>query len=99
MLYNSISSEEYENISCYETAKEMQDKLEVTYEGTKKVMQTLVSFLVYEYELFKMKDGESTEEIFARFGQIIVELKVVGKTYPISDQTTRILRSLLFRGF
>ncbi|XP_070031450.1 uncharacterized protein [Nicotiana tomentosiformis] len=32
LLYNAISGEEYENISSYETAKEIWDKLEVTYE-------------------------------------------------------------------
>lgn len=45
----------------------MWDELEVTYEETEKVKQTLVSLLVYDYELFKMKNGESIEETFAIF--------------------------------
>ncbi|XP_019254991.1 PREDICTED: uncharacterized protein LOC109233560 [Nicotiana attenuata] len=36
LLYNSISGEEFEKISSYDTAKEMWDKLEVTYEDTGK---------------------------------------------------------------
>ncbi|XP_019253943.1 PREDICTED: uncharacterized protein LOC109232643 [Nicotiana attenuata] len=36
LLYNAISGEEFERISSCDTAKEMWDKLEVTYEGTGK---------------------------------------------------------------
>ncbi|XP_070054582.1 uncharacterized protein [Nicotiana tomentosiformis] len=46
LLYNAISAEEYEKISSYETAKEMWDKLEVTYEGTNKVKETRINLLV-----------------------------------------------------
>ena len=78
-------SEEYENISCCKTAKKLWDKLKMTYEGTEKVNQTHVSLLAYDYELFKMKDGESIEETFSRFGKIVGEFKSVGKTYLIVD--------------
>lgn len=64
VLYNVISGEEYEKISCYETAKEMCDKLRVTYEGIEKAKQTLVNLLVYDYKLFKMKDADFIKEIF-----------------------------------
>ncbi|XP_070040964.1 uncharacterized protein [Nicotiana tomentosiformis] len=37
LLYNAISGEEYEKLSSCDTAKEMWDKLEVTYERTSKV--------------------------------------------------------------
>lgn len=76
MLYNAINGEEYEKISHNETTKEIWDKLEVTYERTKKVKKNLLSLLVYEYELFKIKDGE----IFAKFGKIIGEFKAAEKT-------------------
>ncbi|XP_070031686.1 uncharacterized protein [Nicotiana tomentosiformis] len=52
LLYNAISGEEYEKISSCETAKEMWDKLEVTYEGANKVKETRINLLVREYELF-----------------------------------------------
>ncbi|XP_070026316.1 uncharacterized protein [Nicotiana sylvestris] len=39
LLYNAISGEEYEKISTCNTAKEMWDKLEVTYEGTSKIKE------------------------------------------------------------
>nr|XP_009616300.1 uncharacterized protein LOC104108866 [Nicotiana tomentosiformis] len=72
----------------------MWDKLEVTYEGTSKVKETHINMLVHDYELFQMKDGESIEEIFARFSKIISDLKAFGKPYSSGDQVQKILRSL-----
>nr|XP_016442464.1 PREDICTED: uncharacterized protein LOC107767874 [Nicotiana tabacum] len=94
LLYNAISGEEYEKISSCDTAKEMWDKLEVTYEGTSKVNETRINLLVHDYELFQMKEGESIEEIFARFSKIIGDLKAFGKSYSSADQVRKILRSL-----
>ncbi|XP_070050426.1 uncharacterized protein [Nicotiana tomentosiformis] len=94
LLYNAISGEEYEKISSCDTAKEMWDKLEVTYEGTSKVKETRINLLVHDYELFQMKEGESIEEIFARFSKIIGDLKAFGKSYSSADQVRKILRSL-----
>ncbi|XP_070026437.1 uncharacterized protein [Nicotiana sylvestris] len=94
LLYNAISGEEYEKISSCDTAKEMWDKLEVTYEGTSKVKETHINMLVHDYELFSMKEGDSIEEMFVRFSKIIINLKVFGKPYISGDQVRKILRSL-----
>nr|XP_016460044.1 PREDICTED: uncharacterized protein LOC107783572 [Nicotiana tabacum] len=94
LLYNAISGEEYEKISSCDTAKEIWDKLEVTYEGTNKVKETHINMLVHDYELFSMKEGESIEEMFARFNKIISDLKALDKPYTSGDQVRKILRSL-----
>ncbi|XP_009631908.1 uncharacterized protein [Nicotiana tomentosiformis] len=75
LLYNAISGEEYEKISSCKTAKEMLDKLEITYEGTNKVKEIRINLLVHDYELFQMKDGESVKEMFSRFSKILGDLK------------------------
>ncbi|XP_019248604.1 PREDICTED: uncharacterized protein LOC109227866 [Nicotiana attenuata] len=77
LLYNAISGEEYEKISSCDTAKEMWDKLKFT----SKVKETHINMLVYDYELFQMKEGESIEEMFARFSKIISDVKAFGKPY------------------
>ncbi|XP_070040969.1 uncharacterized protein [Nicotiana tomentosiformis] len=94
LLYNAISGEEYEKISSCDTAKEMWDKLEVTYEGTSKVKETRINLLVHDYELFQMKEGESIEEMFAIFRKIIGDLKASGKPCSSGDQVRKIMRSL-----
>ncbi|XP_070036169.1 uncharacterized protein [Nicotiana tomentosiformis] len=75
LLYNAIGGEEYEKILICDTTKEIWDKLEVTYEGTRKVKETRINMLVHDYELFQMKEGESIEKMFARFSKIIGYLK------------------------
>ncbi|XP_047270378.1 uncharacterized protein LOC124899519 [Capsicum annuum] len=58
-----ISGEEYDKISTCKTAKEMRDKLEVTYEGTKVKKSKIV---VMVNELFKMEENENIEGDKAR---------------------------------
>ncbi|XP_075083399.1 uncharacterized protein LOC142167140 [Nicotiana tabacum] len=94
LMYNAINGEEYEKISSYETAKEMWDKLKVTYEGTNKVKETRINLLVRDYELFQMKDKESVEEIFSRFNKILGDLKSLGRPIKSGEQVRKILRSL-----
>ncbi|XP_070040165.1 uncharacterized protein [Nicotiana tomentosiformis] len=94
LLYNAISREEYEKISRCETAKEMWDKLEVTFEGTNKVKETRINLLVRGYELFQMKDGESVEEMFSRFSKILGDLKSFGRPIWSGEQVRKILKSL-----
>nr|XP_009784452.1 PREDICTED: uncharacterized protein LOC104232864 [Nicotiana sylvestris] len=94
LLHNAINGKEYEKISSCDTTKEMWDKLEVTYEGTSKVKEIHINMLVHDYELFSMKEGESIEDMFARFSKIISDLKAFGKPYTSGDQVRKILRSL-----
>nr|XP_016514693.1 PREDICTED: uncharacterized protein LOC107831444 [Nicotiana tabacum] len=86
LIYNAISGEEYEKISSCDTTKEMWDKLKVGYEGTSKVKETQINMLVHDYELFRMKEGESIEEVFERSSKIIGDLKTFGKLYSSGDQ-------------
>ncbi|XP_075085078.1 uncharacterized protein LOC142168314 [Nicotiana tabacum] len=94
LLYNAVNGKEYEKISGCDIAKEMWDKLEVTYEGTSKVKEIYINMLVHDYELFQIKEGESIEEMFARFSKISSDLKAFGKPYSSDDQVRKILRSL-----
>ncbi|XP_070030226.1 uncharacterized protein LOC142161990 [Nicotiana tabacum] len=86
LLHNAISGEGYEKISSCDIAKEMWDKLEVTYEGTSKIKEIHINMLVHDYELFSMKKREYIEEMFARFSKIISDLKAFGKPYTSGDQ-------------
>ncbi|VFQ62995.1 unnamed protein product [Cuscuta campestris] len=61
MQYCAVNPDEYRKISCCTTAKEMWDKLEVTYEGTDQVREAKIDFLTQEYEMFRMKEGSLKE--------------------------------------
>lgn len=94
MLLCAVSGEEYDKISTYETAKEMWDKLEVTYEGTTKVKKAKINALVNEYELLKIEENKCVQSIFARFSKIVCEVKSLGMIYPHSLQVQKLVRSL-----
>ncbi|VFQ86435.1 unnamed protein product [Cuscuta campestris] len=63
MLYCAVNPDDYRKISCCTTAKEMWDKLEVTYEGTGQVREAKIDFLTQEYEMFRMKEYAIYESI------------------------------------
>lgn len=93
ILYNAISGAEYAKISCCDTTKELSDRLEVTYEGTNKVKETIISVLGYKYELFQIKEGETIESMFAQQSKIIGELKSLEKLYSPIEYIRRVIRS------
>ena len=64
------------------------------YEGSKKVREAKDPMLVHQYELFKMKDDESIEQMYSRFQTIVSGLQILKKSYVASDHVSEILRSL-----
>ncbi|VFQ67131.1 unnamed protein product [Cuscuta campestris] len=94
MLYCALNPDDYRKISCCTTAKEMWDKLEVTYEGTDQVREAKTDFLTQEYEMFRMKEHEKIDDMFDRFSKIVNDLHALKKTYTDKDLVRKILRSL-----
>lgn len=94
ILYCALDSAEYNRISICETAKEIWDKLIATHEGNSQVKESKIDILVHNYELFKMKPGESISDMFTRFTDIVNGLKSLGKSYTNSEMARKILRSM-----
>jgi hypothetical protein len=94
MLYCALDASEFNRISTCESAKEIWDKLKVTYKGTNQVKEYKISWLVHEYKLFCMNSKESISEMFTRFTNIINSLKALGKCYTNVENVKKILRSL-----
>ncbi|GAV58565.1 LOW QUALITY PROTEIN: zf-CCHC domain-containing protein/DUF4219 domain-containing protein/UBN2 domain-containing protein, partial [Cephalotus follicularis] len=93
VLFCAVGPNEFNRISSCDTAKEMWDLLEVTYEGTNQV-KSKISMLVHEYELFLMHDNESISDMFTRFTTIINSLKNLGKSYSNQELVRKISRYL-----
>ncbi|VFQ71578.1 unnamed protein product [Cuscuta campestris] len=94
IIYCVVNPDDYRKISCCTTAKEMWDKLEITYEGTDQVREAKIDFLTHEYELFRMKENEKIDEMFERFSKIVNDLHALKKTYTDKELVRKILRSL-----
>ncbi len=76
------------------TAKAMFASLCANYEASKKVRETMALMLVHQYELFKMKDDESIEQMYSRFQTLVSGLQILKKNYVAYDHVSKILRSL-----
>ncbi|RHN74566.1 putative transcription factor interactor and regulator CCHC(Zn) family [Medicago truncatula] len=93
-LVKAIPKAKYMKMSDKFTAKSMFTSLCANYEGSKKVRDAKALMLVYQYELFKMKDDESIEQMYLRFQTLVSGLQILKKGYVASDHVRKILRSL-----
>ncbi|GAV64406.1 UBN2 domain-containing protein, partial [Cephalotus follicularis] len=94
VLFCAVGPNEFNRISSCDSAKEMWDLLEITYEGTNQVKESKISMLVHEYELFVMHENECISDMFSRFTTIINSLKNLGKLYSNQELVRKILRCL-----
>lgn len=90
----SLSIDEFYRVSNCTTAKEMWDTLKLTHEGTTEVKRARMNTLTHEYELFRMKSGESIQDMQKRFIHIINHLRALGKTFNNEDLINKVLRCL-----
>ena len=81
LLTCTLSKSEYDKIILCDSAKEIQDRLQVLHEGTDQVKETKISMLIHQYEMFKMLEHENIDKMTTRFMHIINQLKALGKRY------------------
>ena len=93
ILVCGLDANEYNKFSGCITAKEIWDKLEITYEGISQIKESRIDMLIHDYELFTMESFESISEIFHKFTNIINALKSFGKSYTNGELVRKILRS------
>ncbi|MCH90026.1 serine/threonine protein kinase SRPK1 [Trifolium medium] len=94
ILTKSISHSEFLKIFNKSSVKFIWDSLCSTYEGNEQVHEAKANLLVHRYELFKMKEDEDIETMFARFQTLVSGLQVLKKSYTVPDHVRKILRSL-----
>ncbi|XP_070055104.1 uncharacterized protein [Nicotiana tomentosiformis] len=79
ILVCGIRPDEYNRISACQSTKEIWEALQTAYEVTTQVKQSKIDMLSTEYELFRMKDDESIQDMHTRFTSIISELHSLGE--------------------
>ncbi|XP_075088271.1 uncharacterized protein LOC142170291 [Nicotiana tabacum] len=78
ILVCGIGPDEYNRISACQSTKEIWEALQTKQEETTQVKQSKIDMFTIEYELFRMKDNESIQDIYTRFTSIINELHSLG---------------------
>ena len=95
LLYCAINDEEFNRLSIYESAKEIWDRLKITYEGTPELKESRISILMDKFEKFKMIKGESIDDMHKRFLEIIHPLKNLGKSFAAMELVKKFMKSVI----
>ena len=69
--------------------KEMWDTLQVTHEGTIDDKRSRTNTLTHEYELFKMNQYETIQDMQKRFTHIVNHLASLGKYFLMNISLTK----------
>lgn len=72
----------------------MWDTLQVTHKGTTDVKRSRINTLTHEYEMFKMYQYETIQDMQKRFTHIVNHLASLGKIFPNEDLINKVLRGL-----
>ncbi|XP_075093696.1 uncharacterized protein LOC142173016 [Nicotiana tabacum] len=91
ILVCGIGPDEYSHISACQSTKEIWEAFQTAHEGTTQVKQFKIDMLTTEYELFKMKEDESIQDMHTRFTSIINELHSLGEVIPRNKLVRKIL--------
>ncbi|XP_075084058.1 uncharacterized protein LOC142167832 [Nicotiana tabacum] len=94
ILVCGIGPDEYNRISACQSAKEIWEALQTAHEGATQVKQSKIDMLSTKYELFRMKDDESIQDIQTLFTSIINELHSLGKIVPRNKLVRKVLSVL-----
>ncbi|XP_075092140.1 uncharacterized protein LOC142172428 [Nicotiana tabacum] len=94
ILVCGIGPNEYNKISTCQSAKEIWEPLQTAHEGTTQVKQSKIDMLTTKYELFRMKDDESIQDMHTRFMSTINELHSMGEIISRNKLVKKILSVL-----
>nr|XP_018624434.1 uncharacterized protein LOC108944157 [Nicotiana tomentosiformis] len=98
ILVCGIGPHKYNYISACQSAKGIWEVLQTAHEGTTQVKQSKINILTTEYELFRMKDDESIQDMHTRFTSIINKLYSLGEIIP-RNKLVRMILSVLPRSW
>jgi len=82
----------YFRVSNCKNAKEIWDT--ITHEGTINIKRSRINTLTHEYELFRMNQNETIQDMQKRFTHIVNHLASLGKIFPNEDLINKVLRCL-----
>lgn len=94
-LYQAIDREIMETILNDDTSKQIWDSMKQKFKGSTRVKRAQLQTLKTEFELLRMKEGESVNAYFGRTLSIAKRMKACGEIVQERDITGKILRSLV----
>ncbi|KAK8935961.1 hypothetical protein KSP39_PZI012924 [Platanthera zijinensis] len=93
-IQQGVSTAIYPRIMGSKSSKEAWDRLQTEYKGTKKVIKIKLQTLRRQFDDIKMKEGEKSQEYFAKLTSLANQIKALGGTLEETQIVEKILRSL-----
>ena len=93
-LFCTLDKTEFNRVSMRETTFDIWRTLEITHEGTSKVKDSKINFLIHDFELFGMKPSETIVDMYTHFMDVVNGLRALGKCFSNFELINKILRSL-----
>ena len=94
MLTCGIGPDEYNRIFSCQDVKEICETLQTVHEGTNQVKKSKIDNLNRQYELFRMTEGETIQEMHTWFTDIINEIYSLGEIIPNRKAVRKLLSVL-----
>ncbi|KAL6521415.1 hypothetical protein OROGR_017984 [Orobanche gracilis] len=94
ILYQTLDKPNMVKVKNCRNAKEIWDTLALMCEGTELIRENKLSVATQKFDNFRMKAGESIDQIDSRFTKIVNEINSLGKTYDNREMALKVLRSL-----
>ena len=96
-LLGSLSQSEFVKVMQLKTAKEIWDKIILSYEGDDQVKRAKLQSLRIQYETLRMHNDESVADYFLRIDEIVNRMKNLGEEIKEVTLVEKVLRSLSFK--
>ncbi|KAJ9560092.1 hypothetical protein OSB04_005252 [Centaurea solstitialis] len=93
-LFQAIDRSILETILCKDTAKHIWDSMKKKYQGTTRAKRQQLQALRSEFEMLRMKSGESVTDYFSKTMAIVNKMRVHGDKTEDVHIVEKILRSL-----
>ncbi|GKV28744.1 hypothetical protein SLEP1_g37756 [Rubroshorea leprosula] len=93
-LFQAIDRTILETILCKDTSKQIWDSMKKKYQGTTKTKRQQLQALRSEFEILRMKEGETVTDYFSRTMAIVNKLRTHGDKTQDVTVVEKILRSM-----
>eukprot|EP00253_Pinus_taeda_P029275 PITA_29275 len=93
-LLGCLCQSEFVKVMQYKTAKEIWDKIVLSYEGDEQVKRAKLQTLKIQYENLRMYNDESVANYFIRIDEIVNCMKNLGEEIKETVVVEKVLRSL-----
>ncbi|XP_052203724.1 uncharacterized protein LOC127808967 [Diospyros lotus] len=93
-IHSALSDVIFTRIMTCESPKEAWEKLRSEFEGSDRVRAVKLLTLKREFEMLRMKEGETVKDYSAKLMELVNKIRLFGETYEDSKVVEKILISL-----